>query len=212
MNGDEFRRVALPADSERGGLLGMAGIHLAGSDGIRTKPVSRAAYLREVLFANPPDPPPPNAGEVEPNIRGENLTVRERLLQHQQIEACAGCHRNLDPWGLALENFNVTGQWRELQDGENFRGDRRPAIDASGTLPNGRSFASYAEFRQLILEQHLRFRRALTGKLLTYALGRPVEPTDDDLINSIADTMATEQDTLRTLIKLLVSSEQFASK
>ena len=212
VNGDEFRRVALPADSERGGLLGMAGIHLAGSDGIRTKPVSRAAYLREVLFANPPDPPPPNAGEVEPNIRGENLTVRERLLQHQQIEACAGCHRNLDPWGLALENFNVTGQWRELQDGENFRGDRRPAIDASGTLPNGRSFASYAEFRQLILEQHLRFRRALTGKLLTYALGRPVEPTDDDLINSIADRMATEQDTLRTLIKLLVSSEQFASK
>ncbi|QDS91809.1 hypothetical protein FF011L_05440 [Roseimaritima multifibrata] len=212
VNGDAFRRVPLPADSPRGGLLAMAGVHQAGSDGRRTKPIARAMYVREVLFNDPPDPPPPNVGEIEPNIRGQNLTVRERLIQHQQIDACAICHRSLDPYGLALENFNVIGAWRELQDGENFRGGDRPAIDPSGRLPNGAEFQSFVEFRAHLLEQDDRFRRALAEKLLIYALGRPIEPSDDATLSRATDTMARGDDTFHTLIKSLVTSKVFATK
>lgn len=212
VKGEEFQKVVLPDDSPRGGLLGMAGVHQAGSDGIRTKPVSRAVYIREVLFNNPPDPPPPNAGEVEPNIKGERLTVRDRLLQHQEIEACAACHRALDPYGLALENFNVIGVWRDLQDGEDFRGSNRPPIVASGKLPNGREFRDFEEFRKLILDQQDRFRRCLAEKLLLYALGRPIEPSDDSTISQAVVNMKADDDTFRSLIKSLVTSKAFVTK
>ena len=212
VEGEDFRRVTLPPNSDRGGLLAMAGVHQAGSDGIRTKPVSRAVYVREVLFNDPPDPPPPNAGEVEPNIKGERLTVRDRLLQHQQIEACAACHRSLDPYGLALENFNVIGAWRELQDGEDFRGNNRPEIDASGQLPNGNSFANFEEFRHLLRAQDDRFRRALTEKLFVYALGRGIEPTDDSAISQIVSDLKSNDDTFRSLIHSLVNSKAFVTK
>lgn len=190
----------------------MMGVHLAGSDGVRSKPVSRAVYVREVLFNDPPDPPPPNAGEIEPNIKGENLTVRDRLLQHQQIEACASCRRSLDPYGLALENFNVIGTWRDQQDGENFRGSNTPTIDPSGKLPNGDSFATFAEFRALLVGQADRFRRALAEKMLVYALGRPVEPTDDSTLSAAVQSMKANGDTFQSLIKSLVASPQFLQK
>lgn len=212
VRGEHFRRVSVPAASPRGGLLAMAGVHQAGSDGIRTKPVSRAVYVREVLFNNPPDPPPPNAGEVEPNIQGERLTVRERLVQHQQIEACAACHRSLDPFGFALENFNAIGAWRDRQDGENFRGQQRPVIDASGRLPNGRPFANFEEFRGLLLQQGDRFRRALAEKLCIYAFGRPLQPRDDGLLAEAVHRLQTESDTLRTLIRTIVTHQAFTTK
>lgn len=212
VKGDHFQKVALPPDSPRGGLLGMMGVHLAGADGNRTKPVARAVYVREVLFNDPPDPPPPNAGEIEPNIQGKRLTVRDRLLQHQQIESCASCHRRLDPYGLALENFNVIGQWRDRQDGEDFRGDRVPPIVVDGTLPNGEKFTSYAEFRDLIAAQDERFRRALAEKMLTYALGRPVGVEDDTVLSGATTSMKTNGDTLRALIHAIVASEPFQQK
>ena len=113
---------------------------LWGADGNRTKPVERGKYLLTVLFNDPPPPPPPNAGEVEPNLRGKQLTVRERLELHREQTTCNNCHRRIDPYGLALENFNAIGQWREQADGEkpvNQYWGERAAINASGTLPNG---------------------------------------------------------------------------
>lgn len=210
--GEEYRVVKLSADSPRGGLLGQAGVMMRGSDGNRTKPVTRGVYIREVLFNDPPDPPPPNVGEIEPNIQGKNLTVRERLLQHQQIEACAACHRGIDPYGLALENFNVIGQWRDEQDGENFRGGKRPKIDASSKLPSGESFANFAEFKKLLKQQHPRFRQALAEKLLSYALGRPVEPLDRPTIDQMTAAATAGDDSLRSLIQALVTSEAFRTK
>ncbi len=212
VSGDAFRPAELPPGSPRGGLLGMMGVHLAGSDGVRTKPVSRAVYVREVLFNDPPDPPPPNAGEVEPNIRGERLTVRERLLQHLEIESCASCHRSLDPYGLALENFNVIGAWRDRQDGEEFRGERTPPIDASGRLPNGEPFADFAEFRALLAAQGDRFRRALAEKLFVYALGRPLEPGDDSALNDAVAAVRAGGDTFHALIESIATSRQFLTK
>ncbi len=213
VTGEEFRRVPLPADSRRGGLLGMAGVALRGSDGLRSKPVNRAAYVREVLFNDPPDPPPPNAGEVEPNIKGENLTVRERLEAHRQIAACAGCHRTLDPYGLALENFNVVGRWRDVQDGEDFRDPRRaPPVDPSGTLPDGRSFETFAEFKSLLVSQDDRLCRGLAEKMTIYSLGRPLTPGDRGTIDAAVARMQSEGRTLRSLVKALVISRRFREK
>ncbi|MCA9063232.1 MAG: DUF1592 domain-containing protein [Planctomycetaceae bacterium] len=212
VEGPQFRPVMLPADSPRGGLLGMAGVHQAGSDGLRTKPVARAVYVREVLFNDPPDPPPPNAGEIEPNIRGKKLTVRDRLLQHQQIESCAACHRYLDPYGLALENFNVIGVWRDRQDGEDFRGNDTPPINAGGQLPDGTTFDTFQQFRQALFARQDRFRRGLAEKLLVYALGRPIEPSDDATLNDAVASMTSENDSIRGLIQSIVRSQVFRQK
>lgn len=208
----EFRRIPVPAKSPRGGLLGQAGVHMRGSDGIRTKPVNRGVYIREVLFNDPPDPPPPNVGEVEPNIEGQRLTVRERLMQHQQIEACASCHRGIDAYGLALENFDVTGSWRDRQNGEEFRGRNTPPIDASGRLPNGERFADFEEFKSVLLAQKDRFRRALCEKLFLYALGRPVTFADRDTIDEVVKAMAEDGDTLRAAMRALVQTDAFREK
>ncbi|MEW4564563.1 DUF1592 domain-containing protein [Bremerella sp. JC770] len=212
VEGDDFRRVALPEDSPRGGLLAMAGVAMRGSDGNRTKPVNRGVYVREVLFNDPPNPPPPNAGEVEPNIQGEKLTVRERLIQHQQIASCAACHRTIDSYGLALENFNAIGAWRTHQDGEDFRGRNTPPIDASGTLPNGDAFEGFADFKALLLDQKDRFAHGLSEKMLTYALGRPIEPTDRPLVDRLAEQMQTNDYTLKSLIHGVVASPAFHTK
>ncbi len=214
VQGEAFRRVSLPADSPRGGLMGMAGVHLWGADGARTKPVERGKYLLSVLFNDPPDPPPPNAGEVEPNVRGERLTVRERLLQHQQIEACAGCHRTIDPYGLALENFNAVGLWRDFQDGEDNQLWHRnpPPIVTQGRLPNGTEFSTFAEFKAAVTAQGERFERGLAEKMLTYALGRMLEPTDDATIQELVGQMGDNGRTLSSLIRGIVRSEAFQTK
>ncbi len=208
----EFTPVQLTESSPRGGLLGMAGIHLAGSDGQRTKPVARAVYVRDVFFNDPPDPPPPNVGEIEPNVRGENLTVRDRLLQHQELETCAACHRGLDPYGLALENFNVIGAWREKQDGENFRGSGAPEIRVDGKLPNGKAFHDFESYKALLIEQGDRLRRGLAEKMLVYAIGRPVGPGDDPWLQKTTEALREGEDSLRSLIHQLVQSPQFKTR
>ena len=213
VEGEEFQRVSLPADSPRGGLLGMAGVHQWGSDGNRTKPVERAKYVRDVIFNDPPNPPPPNVGEVEPNIEGENLTIRERLKQHQQIESCAACHKRLDPYGLALENFNVIGEWREVADGEGIDwGGDPPPLDVSGTLPNGASFASFKEYKQALLHQEERFLRGLSEKLILYALGRTATASDRPLIDHLVASARADDYKLRTILTELAISETFRSK
>ncbi len=213
VEGNEFRRVALPADSRRGGLLGMAGTHRWGSDGVRTKPVERGKYILDVVFNDAPPPPPPNAGEVEPNIEGENLTVRERLEQHKKIESCAACHRGIDPYGLAMENFNAVGEWREVQDGEdtNWQG-KAPPIDVSGTLPNGESFQTFDEFKAALFKQKERYLRGLTEKMLTYALGRTLEASDRTAIDQIVRNMEQNEYSLRSLITGITTSEPFKTK
>jgi len=213
VDGEEFQRVSLPANSPRGGLLGMAGVHQWGSDGNRTKPVERAKYVRDVIFNDPPDPPPPNVGEVEPNIEGEKLTVRERLIQHQEIPSCAACHQRLDPYGLALENFNVVGEWRDKADGEGIDwGGNPPAIDVSGTLPNGINFETFDEYKQALLDQEERFLRGLSEKMILYALGRAATAADRGLIDHLIASTREDNYKLRTMIAELATSDTFRSK
>jgi len=221
VTGLELRRVALdrksgtPEQEVRGGLLGMAGVHLWGADGNRTKPVERGKYILDVLFNDPPSPPPPNAGEVEPNLRGAVLTVRERLQKHREQATCNSCHRRIDPFGLAMENFNAIGQWREKLDGERplaQLGENRPVIDPSGTLPNGRAFKTFGEFRTAVTEQRERFIRSLAEKLFVYALGRTIEPPDRTAIDAIVAEAKGDEATLPALISGVVRTRQFLSK
>ena len=212
VEGEQFRRVHLPAENPRGGLVAMAAVHKWGSDGNRTKPVERGKYVLDVLFNDPPHPPPPNAGEVEPNVRGENLTVRQRLDQHRTIESCANCHRTIDPYGLALENFNAIGQWRTKQDGERAWWPDEAVIDASGMLPSGAEFRNLEEFKAELAKQSDRFLRGVSEKMFTYALGRTVEPADRATIDELVERMKAEGHTFRSLIKGIVTSEEFLSK
>jgi hypothetical protein len=214
--GDQFQKVALTGDTTiRGGLLGMAGVHRWGSDGNRTKPVERGKYVLDVLFNDPPPPPPPNAGEVEPNIQGEKLTIRERLSRHRQQVTCNNCHRRIDGYGLALENFNVIGRWREKLDGEKplaHWGDDRPTIDASGTLPSGEHYSTYAEFKRALLKQQDRFLRGLSEKLLMYALARTIEASDRPLIDVIVTTAKQNGYSMRSMLKAIAASAAFQQK
>lgn len=214
VSGDAFRKVALPSDSPRGGLLGMAGFHRWGSDGNRTKPVDRGVYVLDVLLNDRPPLPPPDVGEVEPNPPGENLSVRERLAAHREIPGCANCHQKIDAYGLALENFNAIGQWRDTQDGEIRNWAARggaPVIDASGVLPDGSKYKDFQEFKQLLCEQEERFVQPLTEKLFAYALARRLESGDAQGIQSVVKYADQHGRTLRALIEGIVQSEAFHS-
>lgn len=228
VQGDAFRRVQFnnKQDSDhdsaqpsvaaiRGGLLGMAGFHRWGSDGSRTKPVERGKYILDVFFNDPPPPPPPNAGEVEPNVQGENLTVGQRLAKHREQVTCNNCHRRIDPYGLALENFNVIGQWRTKLDGEKpieRWGNDRPDIEIGGTLPSGDTYDTFVAFKAELSKQEQRFLRGVTEKLLMYALARTIEPADRLLIDRAIATARENNNTMRSLIKAIVASKVFRQK
>jgi hypothetical protein len=214
VEGKDFRRVKLPGDSHRGGLITQAGILTIGSDGTRTLPVRRAAWILQTLFNRPPTPPPPNVGEVEPNIKGAELSVRDRLLRHQKMPACGSCHAKIDPYGLGLESYDAVGLWRTRQNGEDFGADdaRAPAIDASGTLPDGRAFRTTAQFRALLRADQDRFGRALTEKMLSYALGRRLERGDGPLVESLAGTFQRAGYRMSTLIASIATSQPFQTK
>ena len=150
----------------RGGLLTQGSILTLTSPPTRTSPVKRGIWVLQTLFNDPPSPPP---ADVPPLEKGGVLTgtVRQVLEAHRANAQCAGCHSKIDPYGLALENFNAIGAWR-TKEGE-------AEIDASGTFPNGKSYRDLTEFRALLNEKKDDFRKALVENLLIYALGRGLE-------------------------------------
>jgi hypothetical protein len=212
VEGDNFRRVAAPADGKRGGVLSMAGIMTYLSDGTRTLPVRRATWLLDALWNKPVPPPPPNAGDLPP-IKDQNLSVRARLEQHRMSENCASCHTKVDAFGLALENYDATGLWRERQNGEGMRGkDSDPALDVSGTLPSGREFKTVQEFKTALLAEKDAFTRGFTEKLLCYALGRPIGYADHPVVDQITAHAAKNNFALQEIIQATVASPFFQTK
>jgi hypothetical protein len=212
VEGDELRRVSLTPDHHRGGVFGMAGLMTLLADGTRTLPVRRAAWIVENLFNDPPPPPPPNAGEVQPNTEGEELTVRERLELHRNETTCASCHAVLDPYGLALENYDAIGKWRTRQNGENFRGNNAPQLVIEGELPTGQRFSSLEGFKAALLEEKDDFARAFSERMLTYALGRPVGYSDRDMIESLVNALQENDYRIQVLVQAIVKSEPFLTK
>ncbi|HZZ81450.1 MAG TPA: DUF1592 domain-containing protein [Gemmataceae bacterium] len=212
VKGPEFRRVALKPGSHRGGVLGMAGLMTFLADGTRTLPMRRASWVMRELFNEPPNNPPPNAGEIQPNTAGKNLTVRQRLELHRKDAICASCHAKLDPYGLALENYDAIGQWRDRANGEGFRGPKTPILDVSGVFPDGVKFATLEEYKAGLMSKKDKFARAFSTKMLTYALCRPVGYTDHKLIDALTDELRRNEYRMQPLIYAIVASEPFNRK
>jgi len=212
IEGEEFRRVAAPADDRRGGVLGMAGVLTYLADGTRTLPVRRAAWVLDTFWNRPVPAPPPNVGDL-PIIKDKKLTVRERLEQHRSTESCASCHSRVDSFGLALENYDATGMWRDRQNGEGMRGDAgSPALDVSGKLPDGAEFKSVQEFKAALLAEKQTFIEAFTEKLLSYALGRPIGYADHLTVEQIMAQTASHDYRLQDIVQATVASNYFQTR
>jgi hypothetical protein len=202
VKGNHFRRVTLPADSPRRGLLGHGSVLTVTSYPDRTSPVVRGKWILENLLGVPPPPPPADVPELEATgDGGGTLSIRERLAAHRANPSCASCHALMDPLGFALENFDAVGVWRTIDD-------TGGGIDASGSLPDGTTFTGVEEFRAALENSDL-FVRTLTEKLLTYGLGRGVEAYDEPAVRAIVRDAAGSDYRFSALIAGIVQSPPF---
>lgn len=178
-------RVAF-ADRQRGGVLTMGKVLTGTSQAVRTSPVHRGKWVLETILGTPPPPPPPNVNNDLPAAKeGEkHLTVRERLAQHRANPACFSCHQMIDPLGLALENFDPVGKWRDDEKGQ--------PINASAVLSDGRDIKGVVDLKLALRERKADFVRCFTEKMLTYALGRKLEFYDMPTVKRITDAAAAE--------------------
>ena len=202
VQGSHFRRVALPAESSRRGLLGHGSILTLTSQAIRTSPVTRGKYVLETLMGTPPPEPPPDVPSLLEG-KTDNLpqTMRERMAAHRANPTCAACHAMIDPLGFALENFDAVGAWRELDDGH--------PIDASGSLPDGRAFGDVNELRALMMEHPEQLVSTMTESLLTYALGRGLEYYDMPVVRKIVKDAARDDYRFHSVVLGIVNSDPF---
>ena len=209
VSGDDFRKVTLPKDSPRGGLLGMAAILAMGSNGERTSPVERGAWVLRKLLHNPPPPAPPNVPQLD-RLAGKPISPRDRLLAHQEEPQCLQCHRKIDPIGFGLENFNAAGKWREVDHDAKTKKDW--PIAPGGSFHNGPSFKDYFELRNLIAAKSENFAKGFTEALIEYALGRPYGFTDEELATSIVQRAQKKNFAMREFIIALATSREFRTK
>ena len=201
--GERFRRVSLPADSVRRGLLGQGSILTGTSRANRTSPVIRGKWILENIFGTPPPPPPANVPELkEERDPAKVLPMREQMAQHRANPVCASCHAQMDELGFALENFDAIGEWRDIDAAGS-------PIDASAKLPDGTTFTGPAELRKVLLSHSDDFLTTLTEKLLTYALGRGLEAADAPAIRQIKREAARANYRLPSLIQGIVTSTPF---
>jgi mono/diheme cytochrome c family protein len=202
VRGSHFRRVTLPADSPRRGLLGHGSMLTVTSVATRTSPVMRGKWILENLLGAPPPEPPPG---VEVNLdqpeAAKTTTLRQRLELHRASPVCASCHNIMDPLGLALENFDLIGAWREM--------DGPSKVDASGKLADGTPVSGAADLRRALLSRSDAFVTTATEKLLTYALGRPVHHEDMPLVRGIVRRAGREDNRFSALVLGIVESDAF---
>ncbi len=224
VRGPALQRVALPADSLRGGLLSQASVLKVSANGTNTSPVVRGVWVMERILGQSPVPPPPGVPGVEPDIRGA-ATLRELLAKHRDSENCRSCHAVIDPPGFALECFNPIGGWRDhfrslgagekvdlLVNGRKVRYRVGPAVDSSGELPDGKAFAGFHEYRSLLAQEEDVLVRAMATKLLTFATGREMGFSDRPMLERIVRDLPAQEHGLRDLIELVVLSEAFRRK
>lgn len=212
ISGDAFQKVKLPADSPRGGLLGMAAILAMGSNGERTSPVERGAWVLRKLLHNPPPPAPPNVPQIS-RLENKLLNTRERLLAHQEEPQCLQCHRKIDFIGFGLENFNAAGKWRTEETFEKRGvGKKTWPIDPSGQFYNGPAFQDYFQLRDLIAAKSEDFARGFTEALIEYALGRPYGFTDAALTDDIVKRAKAKSFAMKEFFVALATSGEFRRK
>jgi mono/diheme cytochrome c family protein len=226
VTGTKMRRVALPRDSDRGGLMTMASVLKVTANGTTTSPVLRGHWITERILGIETRPPPPNVGSVEPDIRGA-VTIRQQLAKHREHPSCASCHVKMDPAGFALESFDVMGAQRERyravaehvkpvpgygMNGQAFAFHYGPEVDAAGELPDGRTFRDVNEFKRLILTDEVSVARNLAKQLIAFGTGAPVRFTDRDELERILQRASARDYGVRTLVQEIVRSELFQTK
>jgi hypothetical protein len=205
VKGDEMRRVELPKDSPRGGVLTQAAVLVVTSNPTRTSPVKRGLFVLDNILGTPTPPPPadiPALEESEKGVTDHEPTTREILAIHRGKPLCASCHNRMDPLGLALESFNALGIWRDSE--------RKQPLEVAGTLITGESFTGIRELKKILRnERKGDFYRCLTEKALTYALGRGLDYYDVDSVDRIVARLAGEEGRFSALVMGVVESAPF---
>ncbi len=200
VQGEHFRRVELPGD-QRGGLITQASILTVSSYPTRTSPVLRGKWVLENILGAPP-PPPPVVETLEEQPNTSPMTLRQRLEKHRSLPACAACHEKMDALGFGLENYDAVGAWRTEEDGA--------PVDASGELPGGRSFQGPGDLKSVLVHtERDAFVHCLTEKMLTYALGRGLEPYDQAAVDQICRELENKDFKFSELVLSIAKSLPF---
>lgn len=225
VSGVAMRRVELPPESPRGGLMTQASVLKVTANGTTTSPVLRGVWIMERILGKPPPIKPASVPAIEPDIRGAT-TIREQLEKHRSMASCAACHAKIDPAGFALENFDVMGGWRDTyralgqgtpvpgigHNGQKFAFVNGPAVDASAQLPDGRKFHDVRELKKLLLADPRQIARNFVDQLICYGTGAAVRFGDRPLVEAILDRAEPTHYGVRSLIQELVQSDLFQSK
>jgi Protein of unknown function (DUF1592)/Protein of unknown function (DUF1588)/Protein of unknown function (DUF1585)/Protein of unknown function (DUF1587)/Protein of unknown function (DUF1595)/Planctomycete cytochrome C len=225
VKGQALRKVHLPADSHRGGVLTQASVLKVTANGTTTSPVLRGVWVLERIVGKPAPPPPKNVPAIEPDTRGA-ISIRDQLARHRSVPSCAACHQRIDPAGYALESFDVIGGWRERYrvvggprnranrsiDGRRVQYGLGPQVECADELPGGRKFSGIDEFKKLLLEDRDQVTRSLTEKLLVYATGHGPELADTDTVEKIVAAVRAKRYGFRTLIHAITQSDLFRKK
>jgi hypothetical protein len=225
VHGAKMRKVTLPKDSVRGGLMTQASVLKVTANGTTTSPVLRGYWITERILGHQIPPPPPVAA-VEPDIRGA-VTLRQQLEKHRNDSSCASCHSKMDPPGFALESFDVMGGWRDRYravkegvkpengfglNGQAFAFHYALPVDCAGEMSDGRSFKDVREFKSLLLKDEDLLARNLVKQLITYATGAPVRFSERDDVEQILRRSSPHQYGLRTIVHEIVQSDLFQMK
>src|SRR5262245_32976550 len=226
VEGGKMRRVSLPGNCVRGGVMTQAIVLKVSANGTTTSPVVRGKWLSELILGQIVPPSPSGVPAVDPDTRGD-ITIRQQLEKHRADESCAACHNNIDPQGFALESFDVMGAWRDR-----YRGDAKDKVpevglgkngwpfdfyyalpvESQGQLPDGRKFNDVRELKRLILQDQAQIARNLARHLVVYATGAPTRFSDRAAIEQILEQTKADQYGVRSLVHAIVESEIFLNK
>jgi hypothetical protein len=201
--GPAFRKVELPSDGRRGGVLGQSSILMATSHAAQTSPVLRGKWVLANLLNSPPNPPPSGVPPLntKPAADGRVLTTREQIERHQISPVCTACHAKMDPYGIAMENYDVMGRWRTEENGS--------AINASTALPRGETFSGPVGLRKILLARSDEFAKATVSRLMTYALGRRLQKSDADSVKEIVAAAKPNEYRFADLVLGIINSAPF---
>ena len=224
--GTKLRRVELPKDSPRGGLITQASVLRVTANGTTTSPVVRGAWIMERIMGMHIPPPPSGIEAITPDTRGAT-TIREQLDKHRNSESCGGCHKKFDPMGFALESFDVAGGWRNRyrslgktgdriegigKNGHSFKFRLGKHIDPAGELNNGQRFDNILDLKELLLKDERAIAQNLLHRLIVYATGAPITFRDRSIVESILDQCKDSNYGVRSLIHALIQSKLFLNK
>ena len=201
VEGPKFRRVDLSDYPQRGGILTHASVLTVSSYATRISPVLRGKWILENILNDPPPPPPPDIPNLDVTNVGISLSLRQQLEAHRANAICASCHRKMDPLGFGLANYDAIGGWQSM--------DGKFPIDASGTLPDGRTFSGAEGLRHILDQDRDAFARAVTAKLLIYALGRGLDPFDRSAVDAIVRNAADHEYRFSSVVLGIVNSVPF---